>query len=302
MNKVQELVKKELITPPSWLPESIVYLVYTGSVAYGASSDTSDMDCYGIAVPNRDQVFPHLRGEIPGFGSQIQRFEQWQQHHIFDISELGGKGREYDFSVYSIVKFFQLAMEGNPNIVDCLFVPHTCVLHSTQIGNLIRENRHVFLHRGYWHKFKGYAFSQKAKLRAKSHSENEKRMADIEKFGFDCKFAYHIVRLLLEIEQILTEGDMDLQRHKEQLKAIRRGEWDLDQIEQFFSDKERQLEEVYNTCTILPYRPDEPYRKRLLLQCLEMHYGSLEGVYHEPDRYAEALKQIREIVDRVQLQ
>jgi uncharacterized protein len=38
-----------------------------------------------------------------------------------------------------------------------------------------------------------------------------KRREIIDKYGYDEKFAYHVVRLLNEAEQILTENDLDLQ-------------------------------------------------------------------------------------------
>ena len=50
------------------------------------------------------------------------------------------------------------------------------------------------------------------------------REKDIVKHGYSTKFAYHIVRLLNEVEQILTEHDLDLERNREQLKSIRRGD------------------------------------------------------------------------------
>lgn len=162
---LNDLQKKGLIHPPSWLPNNCQYLTIMGSVAYGCSSDTSDSDCYGFAIPQREDVFPHLRGEIEGFGKQKQRFSQWQEHHIEDKDS----GKEYDFQIFSIVKYFQLCMENNPNMLDSLFTPVNCVLHSTQIGNLVRENRKIFLHKGCWPKLKGYAFSQLHKAATKEY-------------------------------------------------------------------------------------------------------------------------------------
>ena len=46
----------------------------------------------------------------------------------------------------------------------------------------------------------------------------------VEEYGFDVKFAYNVFRLADEAEQILTLGEIDLQRGKERMKAIRRGE------------------------------------------------------------------------------
>jgi hypothetical protein len=116
------------------------------------------------------------------------------------------------------VKFFQLALENNPNVIDSLFTPRRCVLSSTAVGEYIREHRTAFLHKGAWHKFKGYAYSQLDTIRTKTPSG--KRAELVEAHGYDVKFAYHVVRLLLEVEQILVAGDIALERDREQLKAI----------------------------------------------------------------------------------
>jgi hypothetical protein len=60
---------------------------------------------------------------------------------------LAGNGRTYDLTIYGIIKFFNLAMENNPNVIDSLFTPVNCVLHITRVGNLVRENRRLFLHK-----------------------------------------------------------------------------------------------------------------------------------------------------------
>ena len=301
MNKsgsvIQRLTQSGRIRPPKFLPGSVCYETIMGSVAYGVESDTSDMDVYGFAIPPRDMVFPHLAGEIPGFGSQIKRFEQYQEHHIQDPDALGGHGREYDLQIFSIVKYFQLAMENNPNIIDSLFTPHRCVLHSTKIGNLVRENRRLFLHKGAWHKFKGYAYSQVHKMDIKTPAEGSKRQEIVEQFGFDVKFAYHVVRLLDEVEQILVEGDIDLERNREQLKSIRRGEWTQEQIREHFARKERELETAYLESK-LPHGPDEARIKQLLLDCLEEHFGSLSGVVVVPDQQTAILRQIKDLCEK----
>jgi predicted nucleotidyltransferase len=294
---VEQLTTKKLLQPPKWLPSSVAYETIMGSVAYGVESDTSDMDVYGFCIPHKESIFPHLSGEIPGFGRQIQRFEQFQQHHIQDADALGGKGREYDLTIFSIVKYFQLAMENNPNVIDSLFTPVRCVLHSNQIGQMVRERRRDFLHKGAWHKFKGYSYSQLHKMDIKTPQEGSKRAANVEQFGFDVKFAYHVVRLLDEVEQILVEGDIDLERNREQLKAIRRGEWTVEQIRDFFTRKEKDLEAAYASST-LPHTPDEAKIKQLLLDCLEQHFGSLSQAVVIPTQERDLLRQIKELCEK----
>jgi hypothetical protein len=323
---IHNLQKQGLIQPPKWLADNVAFLTVMGSVAYGVSSDSSDEDMYGFCLPPKDMTFPHLAGDIPGFGTQKQRFSVWQQHHI---KTLDGK-KEYDFSIYSIVQYFDLIMQCNPNMIDSLFVPERCIKHATEISRMVRDRRKMFLHKGAWHKFKGYAYSQLHKIEIKrqnspevvdlrsfcadhgiapakvfdvnaevlthshsairdSMSQPERfellrlcdavtvagpRFVNITKFGFDVKFAYHVVRLLDEVEQIMVEHDLDLQRNREQLKAIRRGEWTQGQIIDHFENKEKALEDVYLKST-LPTHPDEKAIKQLLIDCLEHHYGDI---------------------------
>ncbi|MCA8999043.1 MAG: nucleotidyltransferase domain-containing protein [Planctomycetaceae bacterium] len=294
---LNDLYDRQLIHPPKWLPSNCHFLTMMGSMAYGVSSDSSDMDIYGWAIPPKEDVFPHLRGEIPGFGRQTNRFDQYQEHHIQDPTALSGKGREYDFSIYSIVKYFHLCMENNPNMIDSLFVPQTAILHMTRIGELVRQQRRSFLHKGCWHKFKGYAYSQLHKMSSKNPVG--KRLELREKFGFDVKFGYHVVRLLSECEQILREGELDLQEksRREHMKAIRRGDVSEDEIRRWATEKEAQLERLYESSS-LPYGPDEKKIKDLLLHCLEEHYGSLDQALVRPDAADIALQEIAKIIDR----
>jgi predicted nucleotidyltransferase len=296
VSTLQRLTDKGLINPPRWLPGNVQYETTMGSVAYGVSSDTSDVDVYGWAIPPRDDIFPHLRGEIPGFGKPAKRFGVYQEHHVEDRDALAGHGRSYDLTIFGVVKFFALAMENNPNVIDSLFTPTTCVLHSTRVGNLVRENRRLFLHKGAWPKFKGYAYSQLHKLAIKK--PQGKRAELVAEHGFDTKFGYHVVRLIGEVEQILVEGDIDLQRDNERLKAIRRGEWTEERLRQWFAEKEAQLERAYAEST-LRATPDEARIRALLLAALEDHYGSLEGCVVDPDRAVAALRNIQAELERV---
>jgi predicted nucleotidyltransferase len=356
---LQDLENKGLIQPPSWLSSNCHYLTIMGSVAYGTSSDTSDMDLYGFVIPKRDMVFPHLAGFIPNFGTQPPQFDQWQQHGVVDQSALAGKGRIYDFTIFNIIKYFDLCMAGNPNMTDSLFVPQDCILHITQVGNMVRENRTLFLSKIAFQKYKGYAFSQLKKINTKDHAHMDdikafeqahkipntitfeevmqeyntrdtnvqlssplsvltndeldeyckiykamkgasKRAERVKIHTFDLKFSYHLIRLLNEIEQILMYGDLDLRQNREQLKAIRRGDISQEDITKMATEKEMQLEKLYLESKLRD-KPDEPKIKQLLLNCLEYHYGSLSKCIESGDKCTDALKGMREILDKVGL-
>lgn len=294
MNLIERLHSKGLIKPPPFVIGGTKYLTIMGSVAYGVSGDTSDMDLYGFCIPPKDIIFPHLSGQIVGFGKQPAKFEQYQQHHILEKDH----GKEYDFNIYNIVKFFQLVMDNNPNMIDSLFTSHECVLISTKIAEHVRDNRRKFLHKGSWHRFKGYAYEQLKHLKHKKPGPESTRYWMIEKYGFDVKFAYHVVRLLNEVEQIMIEGDLDLRRNNDQLKSIRAGEWTLQQVEDYFTAKEKGLEQTYLDSK-LPYSADEAVIKKILMECLEEHYGSLDGLIQTEDNYKTILRQIQKLVEKV---
>lgn len=293
-----KLREARAINPPTWLENATVYLTMMGSAAYGVSSDSSDVDVYGVCIPPKDVVFPHLAGVIQGFGTQPEPFDQWQKHHI---ASPFGKDAVYDFAVFSIVKYFRLCAENNPNMIDSLFTPRRCVLHSTKIGEMIRERRKEFLHKGSWAKFKGYAYSQMGKIRDKTAAQNPARAASITEHGYDLKYAYHTVRLLNEAEMILVEGDLDLERNREQLKSIRRGEWKFEDLERYFTEKERTLEVQY-AASRLPLMYDEAVLKTLLLQCLEAHYGNLSNAITTAPDVGRLVRDLDEVLARYRTQ
>ena len=325
---IKMLSDKGSITPPSFAKETH-YEVIMGSVAYGVSNDMSDVDIYSMCIPPKNIVFPHIAGYIDGFGSKPQGFEQYMKHHISDPN---GEKKDYDVVIYNIVKYFDLCMGCNPNMIDSLFVPERCVIHATEIGRHLRTNRKLFLSKKAHHSFKGYAFSQLHKIDVKMkgaknlHDFEKKHGTDSSKYdhsqkatfdmlmdnyeaieshrksrvrdmGFDSKFLYHVRRLLVESEQIMTTGDVDLEADREALKAIRRGDVSPADVMEWFASKEKQLDEVYNTSTAVPHKPDEEAIKNVLIDCLEIHYGNLSDILVRSDStYRDVIMQIKKVM------
>lgn len=291
---IQEMHRRGDLNCAKWIPDSVVYEVITGSQSYGIATPESDWDICGVVIPPIAQIFPHLDGHVEGFGPRSNSFTTHQ------IGKYQLEGREYETTIYGLVKYFALLADCNPNIIDTLFVRGEMVKAITQVGTLLRENRKLFLHKKAWHTFKGYAYNQLAGVGKMPTAESTRRPS-WDKFGFDVKYAYNVVRLLLEVEMILIEGDLDLMRHKEQLRAIRNGDWSASDIKEWAAAKEKDLESVYVSSS-LPHTADWPKLRRLLLQCIEAHYGSLDKfsvVVPGADRAV--LQQIAAILDTVGL-
>ena len=274
------------------------YEVIMGSFAYGVSGDASDMDVYGMYIPPLDQIFPHIGGHIPGFGTPPPKVENYQKHHI----QIPAEGKEYDLALYSIVKYFRLCMDNNPNMIDSLFVPSRCIVHMSDVGSIMRENRRMFLHRGIQKKLAGYAYSQFNKLKTKKPEEGSKRWESVQEHGYDVKFAYHVVRLVQQAEMVLMEHDLVLDRedNRELMKSVRRGEWSLEELESWFKRRTQELETLY-VDSDLRYKPDEGKLKELLFNCLEAHYGDLSAYFNltgSDEVLRDMIDQIRRIVNK----
>lgn len=328
MELLEKLARKGLIDPPSFVISNIIYAAKTGSVVYGASTGSSDLDIVGIFIGPRSNYSSDAAGIVIGFDS-IKRFEHYQKHHIPNPDDEG----EIDVALYDLAKYVRLAADCNPNIIELLYVSFKYILHNTPLGHMLRSERRLFLSKRCYDTFHGYALSQlreartkvvnrwvaltrklgldplnvptieaivqmdlppKAKaelirLRKAMGTNAGKRIATIAKYGWDTKFGYHIVRLLLEGEQILSEGTLDLKRNAELLRAIRNGAWTLEDVEAFFEAKEKELENLRDQSD-LPPQPDRDAIRSLLKRILNHHY---ENLFVENDP-RDALRKIEE--------
>jgi predicted nucleotidyltransferase len=126
-----------------WLWPRTLFLTAHGSHAYGTNLPTSDRDYKGFAVPPKQYFL--------GFA---KRFEQ---------AEFKG---DPDMVVYGIQKFFKLAADCNPSIIEVLFTDQADhqIVHPLAIP--ILQKRDLFISKKAKHTFSGYAVSQLKKIRS----------------------------------------------------------------------------------------------------------------------------------------
>jgi len=225
----------------SWLKQRTILLTLTGSYAYGTNTETSDIDYKGVCIPPEEYYFG------------LKTFN--------DYNTTGGKNwkntkDDVDISIMHINKFVSDAMAGVPNNIEILFVNSEHILSINEFGKELISHRHDFLSKALKHKFGGYAHSQLMKLIAKN-SNGTGRQDLIEKFGYDTKFYSHAVRLLTSAIEILKIGDFSTYRsNKEELLACRNGRDTLEQAIAYIQDLDKELNELYETSNIIPYKPD----------------------------------------------
>jgi len=96
--------------------------------------------------------------------------------------------------------------------------------------------------------------------------------ADIEaKYGYDTKHGGHLYRLLSMGKEALLTGKINVWRgdiDAEQILAIRAGMWSYDQLIEWATNIEAELDGLYKSCTCLPHSPDREGIDKL---CVELH-------------------------------
>ena len=308
---VRKLYEKCLVGKmPEWLPENSVYETIMGSQAYGTSMGVnSDFDIYCVYLPPKTGMFPHLEGKVWGF-------DVYKELHTFQWHHLKVGDENFDLSCYPITTYFKLAMECNPNMIESLFTTYDCVRKATQgIGVVMRDNRNLFLSKVAYPKFRGFALAQLGKVRTTTgenvsllsyyrNSDKSKlttKRKELAEFGVDWKFMYHSCRMLLELEDILETGTINLRKNSDFLKLIRSGTYTLEYILGWFADKEVYLEKLYNESD-LQKTPDNVKIRELLIDCLETHYGDLSNVVYKTTNSLENFTtELKELMDKYKL-
>ncbi len=120
----------------SWLQSRTILLCRHGSWAYGTNIATSDEDFRGVAIAPREY---YLGG--------LHRFEQ-------------AVCNDPDLTIFELKKFVSLAAQGNPNVLEVLFVDDSDRLAISPAGERLLAARDLFLSRRLKATFAGYAHGQ----------------------------------------------------------------------------------------------------------------------------------------------
>jgi uncharacterized protein len=280
-----------------FIKDNLLYETITGSHAYGCNNLESDYDIVGIFMDRLGDLYPQNFGYILGFDQQAR----------YESKELKGdnkkikldNSKDCEGEWHSLTNFFMLAgIKGSPNLVETLFTRKNFVTFGSDIAWMLRDNRRLFLSARTFCAFKGYAFGQLSRIRnhfKTGKSDNPKRQHLMDKFHYDVKQSYHLLRLIDQLEQILTVNDIDLMRNKDECISMRNGEWGtFEQLEEHFNKRMLALEELVLKVS-LPQQPQTGALHSLLEKCLEQFYGSESHLQKEKIEFISCKKLLDEI-------
>lgn len=142
------------------LGNNLIFLTLGGSYAYGTNVETSDIDVRGIVLNSKSEI---LLGR--DFG-------------VFTDNKT-------DTTVYSLNKIIQLLSNCNANVIEMLGNQET--LFKSEIGQMLLDNRGLFLSQKCVNSFGGYANQQLWRLNNKA----VRKVSDTEREGHILKSMQH---------------------------------------------------------------------------------------------------------------
>lgn len=248
MKGLNEAERKELV------PDDLVVLGYRGSIAHG------------MYVPQTDPNSIDDKDVMGVFVAPVSHYIGTIKHK--DVREKWYK--EWDCVYYEVLKLAGLLEKGNPNVLSLLWLDERYIIHKSPEWDLFTDNRDAFSSKVVYHSFVGYARGQ---LHRMTHMAFDgymgaKRKGLVEKYGYDCKNAAHLVRLLRMGIEFLTEGVLYVERKSDatQLLEIKRGEWSLEAVKA----EAQRLFAVCEQAYIHSPLPPKPDSERINALCVEL--------------------------------
>lgn len=233
----------------------LILRVDTGSRGFGLNSPTSDHDHKGVFI---ESFSDHVRLAAP--------VDQQGPIKVTD-DPLYPEG--LDFEAYSLKKFLNLAIKGNPNILCIGFHPNP--IEITLEGEQLQALMIKCVSKVACGAFLGYMQGQKERALHRG------RPAYVEKYGYDTKFVMHLVRIGLQGVELMKTGRITLpvpEKWKGPLLSIREGKVPVDFGMSWAADLESELKElkVWNGSPL----PDEPDRDYVESRMRAMYLNSWE--------------------------
>lgn len=244
--------------------DGMILRVQVGSGVHGitVAGGNDDRDEMGICLEPIEHVVGLARVPrgIDGAGFGLP-FEQYELHTAWErpggVRERSGAG-DLDVVVYAARKWARLALAGNPTVLLPLFAPDAETMLRTAAACELVDNADRFVSKLAADRFLGYLNSQRRAMTGESGAHTN-RPELVAVHGYDTKFAAHALRLGIQGIELLTTGRMNLpmlDHHRAHLRAVRRGEVDLEQVVDELVHHERELTTLRASADI----PDEPDR------------------------------------------
>jgi hypothetical protein len=251
----------------------VILRAVVGSTVHGtAVSDLADRDEMAIVIEPTSHVI--------GLHHWETTIERTQPDHV--RSQPG----DLDLTYHSLRKYCRLTARGNPTMLLPLFVPQSGIVEINTLGAELIAKRDMFLSKEAGEAFLGYMHAQGKRLRGEQGQRHGAPRSElIEKYGFDTKYAGHIVRLGLQGIELMETGRMSLpmqEKHREEVLAVRTGLVSLDWVFMRVAMLETLLKRAIDK-SCLPALPNSKAINAFLVDAYCRQWGILWHRLHQSD-------------------
>lgn len=230
---------------------------------------------HGLHIPgtdDRDEVAICIEDISAAIG-----FAEFEQYIYRTAAEREGKhdapsqAGDLDLTIFSLRKFLRLAMQGNPQILQCLFVPPSLCLFRDARGGQLQDLAPLIVSRQAGHRYLGYLEAQRQRLLGERGQKKVNRPELEAKHGYDTKYAMHILRLGFQGVELMTTGKLTLpmaEKDRAFTYAVRLGEVPIQEALTRAGELERQIKDLLLDAPI----PADPAREQIEAWMVSMYF------------------------------
>lgn len=236
-----------------------------GSGVHGLGvAGTDDRDEMGVCI------------EPPEYLLGLEQFEQ----HVWRSQPEGvrsGPG-DLDLVIYGLRKFCKLALKGNPSILLMFNAPDDKFTTLTDLGRELRALAPAFASQRAGLAFLRYMQRQRERMTGERGQKNVKRPELVEQYGYDTKYAGHVLRLGFQGIEYMRTGAFTIPMPDDQrdlIRAVRLGGISERRMLIHARGLEAELEvRLASTQQALPPEPDTKAVNDFLIAAYPSVWGS----------------------------
>lgn len=241
-----------------------------GSTVHGlhVADGVEDLDIMGVCV------------EPIRMAMGLTKFEQFIHRTAIEREKdhnARSRAGDVDMTIYSLQKYIRLALSGNPTILTLLFVPAESLIMARTAGLRLQALAPMLVSKKAGGAYLGYMQAQRQRLLGERGGRHGSRPELTNKFGYDSKYAAHVVRLGLQGVELMMTGRLTLPMaplDRDAVLEIRKGNIPFNLCMSLAGNVERQLKDAIDASP-LPDQPNKDMVESWMIETYQRYFDNL---------------------------
>lgn len=240
---------------------NVILLAVAGSELTGTNDkNDSDRDEMGVCLESLPDLVGFKRFDKPDiYRTAVDRT---------GIHDTKSEPGDIDLTLYGMRHYLHLALGGNPNLVALLFTPKNKLLIQTELGTELQALAPKIVSKTGINAFLGYMQAQRLRLVGSQGQKRVNRPELEAVYGYDTKYAAHVIRLGYQAKELLYEGKLtfpfDIDR-ADVINDIKQGRRKIEWVLDYAARLENDIKSLLNS-SILRQAPDYDAVEKWMLE------------------------------------